>query len=335
MRKRFFYAICVMAVATMVAIVSCKKDEQGTTPTGRVASAADYAPGRIDDMNAYLKDFKGRMRNPSRDENTMLSLEEAAWHLSSVANYDFGNASAEFTDIRFDTLHCQVNVTDGMVSMADLGAAYAQAADAIDEFYHSLTLENKHFRYIDATVSEEGTVSMAMMMTYDSPYHLWIPSDTVWCEMYFDENTSYPVFGFGMTELERVLNIIHGHPYVGGGGDGNVGRTYYVFSKRETPYFRDHIDPYGSLSYLNSRIFATNGYFDVSFGYDELCYYLSSYHALGHELITPGLQGSEEIVHWDINYRIDGKDLYIPQVAFHELIITYGRLVMGPGGFDY
>ena len=229
-----------------------------------------------------------------------------------------------FTDIRYDTILCQVNVTDGMISMADLGTAYAQAADAIDEFYHSLTLENKHFRYIDASISENGQICIMPMTTFDNGSQLRRPFDTVYCEMYFHEDSIYEVFGLGMTELERVLNIIEGRPYIDENGcpHGNIGRVYYVFSKKEIIHFYDYIDPVpnNSSNYMNSLIFATNGYFYATFSLEEMCHYLSLYHDIGLDLITPGFVGSEKIVQWKIKekiYDFNHKDNNAQQVGYH------------------
>ena len=90
MRKsKFFIAILVMVVATLVsvAIVSCKKEDT-VAPTGQHAAKAAFTPPQVDDMNAYLKDFKQRMQSAAKGDDEALSLDEAAWHLSSVVFWE-------------------------------------------------------------------------------------------------------------------------------------------------------------------------------------------------------------------------------------------------------
>ena len=110
MRKsKFFIAILVMVVATLVSvvIVSCKKEDTAV-PTGQRAAKAAFTPPQVDDMNAYLKDFKQRMQSATKGDGQTLSLDEAAWHLSSVANYDFGHVNVEFDDVRVSMDRVQI-----------------------------------------------------------------------------------------------------------------------------------------------------------------------------------------------------------------------------------
>ena len=113
MKKVFSFAIYAMAAMAMaLAMGSCKKENQNAKFNNTNGSAVShFDPSHISDMNAYLGEFKQKMKQSqyAKDGET-LPLEEAAWHLSSVANYDFANANVEFTDLRYDTLYYQVNV---------------------------------------------------------------------------------------------------------------------------------------------------------------------------------------------------------------------------------
>ena len=120
--RNLLIATLLVVAATMIAMVSCKKENQDAL-LNNTQSAKAFTPPVVDDMNAYLKDFKQKMQNVTKDGNETLSLEEAAWHLSSVANYDFANANVEFDDIRFDTLYSTVNVTGGIILLNDLATA--------------------------------------------------------------------------------------------------------------------------------------------------------------------------------------------------------------------
>lgn len=331
MKKFSILSIFLMVVAIAVAVVSCKKDTPNAMLNNQPQASKTFYPEGVDDMNAYLKDFKQKMQTVTRDNEETLSLEEATWYLSSVANYDFCNINVEFTELRYDTLHYHVNVTNGQVALTDLNALYASVANDIDSFYQSLNLENAHFRFIGASISNSGEVGVNLIVTYNGPYHLWHPSDTVYCDLYFDENTPYPAFGFGMTELERVLKIISSHPY-----DYEAEDAYFVYSREENPLFVDYIDPYGSPNFLNSRIHCTDGYYNVNLSVDDMCYYLCSYHDIGDGFLPVVNDRNEGIVDWKIRveaYPYPTKDVL---TYYHDITITFGYRIGRPeGGNDY
>lgn len=317
-KTRFFIATLLVVAAASVAVVSCKKEANDTLLNNTSSQVKTFAPPQVDDMNAYLKGFKQKMQNVTREGNETLSLEEAAWHLSSVANYDFANANVDFTDLFYDTLCYQLNTTNGYVALSDLNAVYESMANDIDTFYQSLDIQEKHFHFIGVTISDFGEVTVVLIVSYDNPYHLWYPSDTTYCDLYFNVNTQYPAFGFGMTELKRILNLIDSRPI-----EYSHGRTYLVFSREIKPLFMDYIDPYGAPNFKNSRIYCTKGYYNVNLTLDEMCYYLSSYHALGYELILD----NEAIANWDIQEKIYSNDPRVQNTYYHELAITYGYII--------
>ena len=330
MKKTFFYAICVMVLATMVAVVSCKKDDQ-TTPTDNPnRPAKEFCPPSVSDMNAYLGDFKSKMRNPDRDGGATMSLEEAAWHLSSVANYDFANANVEFTDIRFDTLYGHVNVTDGEVSMADLGAVYAEMSAAIDGFYHSLDLDNKHFRFIGAEISENGEVMMRTTTTYNRLEHLWYFNSSseasAVCQIYFNPYEYYYFEGNFDTQLLLALNSIQSLAYV-----PIHERMYYVYTKTENPQLLDHLDEHSPFPHY-TRIFCT--YFpNQVISYDKIEYCLDSYLGLGVQL-----QGdNEHVIEWDLLYPSGYVYVGHDKLAtyYHRPSIKYGMIVVNSNHNDY
>ncbi len=316
--KRFFIATLLVVAATSIAVVSCKKETLNALSNNTSQSVKTFAIPQVDDMNAYLKDFKKKMQTATRDGNETLSLEEAAWHLSSVANYDFANTNVEFTNLFYDTLYYQVNVTNGRLAMSELNAVYENITNDIDAFYQNLDLQEKHFRYIGTSIADSGVVTVNLVVTYIDPYHLWYPSDSTNCNTYFNPHSAYSAFGYGMTELKRVLNIIDSQPI-----GFFIGRTYLIFSREIKPLFTDHIDQYGAPNFMSSRIYCTRSTYNVNLSLVEMCYYLSSYHALGYELIME----NEAIANWDIVEEIFPYDPREHNTYYHELAITYGRII--------
>ena len=71
MKKSFFYAICVMVLATIVAVVSCKKDKQDET-----TEKCEQCAQATDNMDEYLISFKKKLLSAEKGGETM-SIEQA------------------------------------------------------------------------------------------------------------------------------------------------------------------------------------------------------------------------------------------------------------------
>lgn len=323
-RRRLYYVIFVMAMATIASVVavSCKKETSSDLMNNKNELAQVFNPREIEDMNAYLKDFKQKMQSAAKGEDEALSLEEAAWHLSSVANYDFGHANVECDDVRFDTLYARVNVTNGTVLMSDLAMVYHTISSSIEKFYNSLTLDNKHFRFINAIISEDGEVAIPLLTTFsygskDIMDHIWYFPGDVWdlCDTcyYYLPAESYPVQTTGTSELQRVLNLIVSHPT-----DSNS-RYYYTPTFTKLFDYPNYIDPYGSPSYDDSRIFAKMNSTNLDI-VSWICYYLDSYLGLG-EQYRPD---EEYILSWNVSYFRTTAHAQ-PSMEYHKLYVTYGE----------
>ena len=115
MKKYLIIAVITLAAMTFSA-VSCQKEETSTSQPQTTSKQA-YQPPQVEDMSAYLRDFKQQIQSRGNDET--MTLDEAAWHLSSLANYDYGDVRSDFSDFHYDTLYSHINVSNGTVSMAD------------------------------------------------------------------------------------------------------------------------------------------------------------------------------------------------------------------------
>lgn len=321
--------VTLLVVATLfVAVVSCKKETPEATLNNNEEKVA-FSPENITDMNAYLKGFKRQMQE-SKDGETM-SLEAAAWHLSSLANYDFANANVSYTDIRFDTVYGHVNVVDGKVSLSDMNIAYASISSDIASLEQNLGLDNQHFRFIGTDIMDDGTVVMAITSTYTILDHLWyfdnlFYTDTV-CYYYFSDDSTYVWNSNAVSELIRVLSIYESHPTM------TSSRIYYTISRSHTFYFTENIDQYGSPNFVDSRLLG--GYSIVPS--DVMCYCLDSYLGLGSDYLAANPDPNypdEAIVSWQIICESDVFPPYNPMVPYHNLIVNYGHphSSQNPGG---
>lgn len=326
--KRLLFIIATMAIAILAATaVSCKKDKQDE-PTNNERSnfgTSTFTPPQVDDMNAYLKAFKEKMQ--SSKEDVTMGLDEAAWHLSCLANHDFCNINVYFNNYRFDTLYSQIELTDEQVCLQKLGEVYDNISRSIEAFERSLYLEGKHFRFIDAKITPTGQVIVPILTTfitqarylYDTLWYFNIPEyntyyiDSLWLE-YYESNTIYPPNGWGRTELERVINMIEDcHP--------TSHQWYFTLTAETFFYFRDYIDPYGSNFIANSRLYAAEASLGSDIGVYDMIYLTDSYLGLGEQACP---QGSDPVwFHIIFHDHDDGKANTMP-ILNHELDVKYG-----------
>lgn len=314
MKKTNLLIATLLVVAATVATVSCKKQ----TPEVMLSDsrpAKTFTVPQVDDMNAYLKDFKQRMQtSKGAEENT---VAEAEWHLSSLANYDFANANVEYADIRFDTLYTHLSITKGMINMSDLNTAYSALSSAISDHMRDISLVNANIRFVDVAISGTGDVTAVLTITFDWG-HTWYFEDVfdanMNCSLYFSNYSTYYSSGLGRIELQRVLNLIESHltPVWSP-------RIYYTQSREVVFNYNENIDPYGSPFFLNSRLCASSTFLDPDISF-EMCYLLDSYLGLGYDNILP----TEVIGKWLVDYNTGYNYAYTPhQIGYHTLTVKY------------
>ena len=174
--KKFFIFAAIMLTTMTIALISCKKDETPSNSTQNTTSKSFYQPPQVDDMDAYLEAFKQRMQARGNDET--MDLDEDAWHLSSVANRDYGNVVNDYANLHYDTLRYNINVENGRVEVSDLSALYTVAASDIESTFENLDLDNKHIRFIGADISGDGMVKMSIIVSFGWMDHQWYFPDS-------------------------------------------------------------------------------------------------------------------------------------------------------------
>lgn len=332
--KRFAFILVIAIMTFSMAVVSCKKEDENKM-NNKTELPRTFDPRQIEDMNAYLQDFKQKMLSGSKDDEGF-SLEEAAWHLASLANYDFAKANEDYNNLRFDTLIGTIKVTEDVVLLSDLAIAYDNIIKSISEFEKSIMLVDKGIYFINVAISEQGEMSISIITTFtdgtkfleDTCYYFedWFVAYSD-CYNYFEEFSALPVQSTGTTELQRVINLI--------GNEPPVSSYYFTPTTSEVFYFNQNFDPYGSPSLWNSRLFASKAYFSY---YDlllenDICYYLDSYLGLG----IGACPEDEYIVGWTIELKTNYFPYYDITIQRHELTVSYGEKHYhepSPGGGD-
>ena len=334
-KSNFIIATLLVAVAASVAFVSCKKESQDEL-LNNTQPIKTFTVPQIDDMNAYLKDFRHRMEESQNNKSAeYFSLEEAAWHLACLANVDFCRINVEYDDFLFDTIEMQVNVTNGIMPMTALCMAYEQMCTEIQQFKKSFNRPDQNMYFIKVSISTEGNARIAMMTSYtanakDLYNHQWYFSDVYeavfTCDEYFSSDSTYYWNTTAARELQRVLNLFEHHENI---GSGDFHSICYIPTRDHTFNYTNTYDPYGSEgNYLNeSRVFAKRikqNYYDYILEGLEMCYCLDSYLGLGYDyIINNQLYFREFPVNWTVTPNSFFQYPYY--YCYHDLHVEYGR----------
>ena len=336
--RRFIFATLVVVMAATIVFVSCKKESQDAMLNNTQPAKTFMAP-QVDDMNAYLKDFRQRMQ-VSKDGETLI-IDEAAWHLSCLANVDFCRVNVDYNDFLFDTIEMQVNVTNGVMLMSDFCTAYEQMCTEIQQYKKGFNHLDQNLYFIKVSISAEGNAKIALMTSYtisskDLYTHQWYFSDVFdaayTCDTLFFEDSTYVWNDLGVKELQRILNLFEHHENNGIGANHSV---CYIPTRDNDFNYTNTYDPYGSgYYYINeSRVFAQRYQqlpypsFEYIIDYFEMCYLLDSYLGLGYDYINDHLYAHEFPVKWTvtaINEHYNNAPIY-HYYFYHNLHVDYGR----------
>ena len=262
------------------------------------------------------------------------SLDDAAWHLASLANRDFCNVNVKYDDMQFDTVEMSVNVTNDAVLMSDLNAAYGQMCSAIRQFQNGFSLNNQNLYFINMSINADGNAKIALATTSasvskDIDDHLWYFPDTFGyidsvCD-YFFTSSYYPWDLSAVSVLQNTLNIFESHPTIHGSSCYLPTRTVSF----EYPYWPDS---YGSPFLLGSRLYASHfkGY---SLTPEQMCYCLDSYLGLGYDYIQNNFYVQNE---HPILWQVEPFSAYFQydnlKVFYHKLTVHYGVPCMDDPG---
>lgn len=306
--------LAAIVLMGLTIFASCKKDNETKAPeANNIQCASITHPEQIDDMNAYLEQFKQQLMGDSKGDE-MMTVEDANWFLTNLSNYDFGNVVEQFDDIMFDDIYTDVNISNGMVSLADLNDAYKQIFNEIRSYYRNLDLQDKDFRFIKCEIQEDGAVKTHVTVTYGNGekafggFHFSSEDN---CIQLLNPDLTYTPFDVAISELVRILS----HEY---GIDNSYCRIYFTFDHDITWNPRNApTDP--NSPFLNSRLYFTNGYF-WPLTDEEMAYLVDSYAGL----IDDGLTGngivlvSLTIEEWDYSQKEE-------MAKGHKLLIGYGN----------
>lgn len=331
MKYKHTTLLAAIVLMGLTIFASCKKDNETKAPeANNIQSASITHPEQIDDMNAYLEQFKQQLMGDSKGDE-MMTVEDANWFLTNLSNYDFGNVVEQFDDIMFNDIYTDVNISNGLVSLADLNDAYKQIFNEIRSYYRNLDLQDKDFRFIKCEIQEDGTVKTHVTVTYGDGAKafggFYFDSESI-CSSYLDSNLTYTGNTVAVAELNRLLNQLVHTP------ETSEGKIYYTI--HSSKYFEplDLIDtvtpsPNDSLSRLYFRL---GGYYNEVIPYEDMVYNFDSYAGIIDEYRPLGCMVASVQVRFGWGYvrNIAGNDPTQQTNFGHDISITYGVLHTGP-----
>lgn len=318
-------------VAIAVAFVSCKKETEKALSQKdyTIQQAADVR--QIEDITSYLKDFKMKLTESKSDE--AYNLEDAAWHLASLANFEFCRVNIEYDDVQFDTIEMQIHTFDGVVLLSDLNAAYQQICTEIQQFKKGFNHNNQNLYYINVSITAEGNARIALMTSFSTASknmeeHAWYFDDYLEACLafgeYYSDDSIYQWNTTAARELERTLNLIENHQGIVIDSMGTT-QNYYIQTRHHTfDYTNTQFDPYYHSGFYNeSRVFVKkNPASNYVLDFFDMVYCWDSYLGLGYDYISN--YSNEHPICWKVNPKTSQS--YNTTYHFHQLYVEYGRL---------
>ena len=162
MKKSFFYAICVMAVAATVAVVSCRKEKEPQVEA-EVPQADAQMQAEIDRIVGFKKQVETRKANSGMKSAETVTLDEAMNNIVDLFNVTYTEPMAYYTESERHEFTISVALTaDGSVLVDDVVSAYGQALAHAREAYHASTLPDKAYQclMVTCTPQRDGTVDL-------------------------------------------------------------------------------------------------------------------------------------------------------------------------------
>lgn len=192
MKKSFFYAICVMVVATTVAVVSCRKEKEPQVEA-EVPQADAQMQAEIDRIVSFRKQVDERKANPGMKSAETVTLDEAMNNIVDLFNVTYTEPMAYYTESERHNFTLSVALTaDGKVLLDDVVAAYEQALANAREAYHGSNLPDKAYQFLTVTCTpqRDGTAELKFDGQYGSKGNI-PPAPTPHCDGPFGEGDDW------------------------------------------------------------------------------------------------------------------------------------------------
>ena len=154
--------ICAATVVVAVVFFACKKEK--TTAVETYGNTETIS--KEDNMSAYLKQFKEKMKSSAKGGET-LSLDDAQWHLEAVLNYTYGDAGHQVSDIQCDTFYYTIRAEENEVPLYQLNEAFNAFSQNVEKAFEECNLPEKSILAIQTSFdnNRDGNVTARTILT--------------------------------------------------------------------------------------------------------------------------------------------------------------------------
>lgn len=146
MKKLLIFVAIMLATATTITIVSCKKEKENEKNNILNAKVSNFQ----ENMDEYLQTFKRNLQNATPKGET-ISFEQAEINLSNLLNFDFGDANYATNKIRRDTLYAEFSINNDEIFLYQLNFAYQSLFEQVVKTYNHIDLPDKSIYSINCS----------------------------------------------------------------------------------------------------------------------------------------------------------------------------------------
>lgn len=266
-------ATVLIAATSAITFEACsKKNEAAKNLTELTTNHGIVYQKNAQDRSAYIAEFEQKLKSTEKSDE-FLTLDNANSFLFDILNYDFGDIQKNKLAMSYETTTYTVNVSNGVINLADFANLYEEISSYVSKYYHNLDLVNPHYYYIfpqieefdpnatTATVTVETAVSsggLGRVTTFNND----------WCDYFTYEPYNWED---AADTLEYYLNLQFQH---------ELGSGRYFFTN-PTPVIFTHQN--------YSQLFFCGNCANVSFTDAEMCQFMNDYfdilvaYAMAHE----------------------------------------------------
>lgn len=152
MKKAFIIVAILLATATTITIVSCKKEKENVKSNNTENSLMNY---ELSEMDKAMIAFGEKLRTTSEEKSgETMPLSEALTALSNYQNFSLCDASFYSTEMTLDTFKVSLDVTNGEVSFSDLSDFFYVTKTLILSRLTSISGDSKAIYSIWSSISE-------------------------------------------------------------------------------------------------------------------------------------------------------------------------------------
>lgn len=235
-KKSFLIATLLVVMATVVAVVSCKKERHDQN-----SNSNEQTVQNADNMDDYLMAFKKKLLSAEKGGET-ITLEQAERDLGNLLNFDFGDANYATDEVRHDTIYVPLLLMGNGVDLAQLSNTYNTAYAGILDAYNLVDFPEKSVLSvacsIDQNTKKGDAVIVQLVLTTRGLLNSYL-------KIGFDETDNWRVWeGLGKCDgtcvgddhvsmIEKVYN--NNRPLL----ECNKGRIYYTDIKNSVCFHGD------------------------------------------------------------------------------------------------